>query len=415
VTRRALAALAASLFLAACAKEEPAAPPPPKAEVQHAAVSDGPERNDLAALTNGGVVIDRSGETTLELGAVGLIDGDPESFWMGIPHYVPQSATIALSARSRVESIGIRTTRRADVAVKDFRVEASNDGRTFSPLLTASLKPIQDPQFFNVPATEASFLRLTLLSSSGKNNDMYAASFIVRGKEVEPIAAPQLAGAWSINGREASFDQRGNHVVGQLALGKQTMIIDGGADANRMVRLNWIRGNDYGMTALSVSRDGRHLSGLMWHEEAIPLFFSEQWFGEKKASANATAAFNRDGFAIAYLQRTGRWPLFGLHFNADGTLDEHDSDDELAVLVRVIAGAPLPLRLVSHELREATPAANRARATRALTSLTEVLKKRGVNLSKIELVAAGSENTRQTPFTNATRALYSSVDLEIRR
>src|SRR5207253_1148761 len=119
--------------------------------------------------------------------------------------------------------------------------------------------------------------------------------------ELEPAITPRASGAWLINGRDTSFVQRDRHVFGRMAIGKQPMMLEGGAgSSDRMLRLCWIRGNDYGVAAMTIARDGTHLCGIDWHEEAIPLFYGEQWFGEKTASS-AQASIDPEAFAIAYL------------------------------------------------------------------------------------------------------------------
>lgn len=396
---RARAALAAALLAVACAKERPA-PPLPKNVVKlggNPITDDTAERNDLASLVNGGTVIDRSGETMLEFAAVNAIDSDPDSQWTNPPHDLPQSITIALPARSEVASVGFRTMAKDAHALKEARVESSIDGAVFSPLANVTLKAIADAQFFNVPATTARQLRVTILSGYGKTKDVKLNSLLVRGKELEPVATPEIGGTWRINGREATFIQHGTHVDGLMAVGAHPMMIEGGCVGNRLFRFAWMRGNDYGIAAATVS--GNRLSGVSWHEEAIPLFLNEAWLGEKSAG-KAAALQSGEQFAIAYLRRTGRWPLFG------GDVD---------ALAKVITNAPVALQLVAHEFREATPAANRARAERQLAGLREALKSRGVDLGKLQFVVAGSDKPRQQPVNQIMRELYSTVDLEIRR
>jgi hypothetical protein len=170
-------------------------------------------------------------------------------------------------------------------------------------------------------------------------------------------------------------------VTGILDTGKQPIHFDGGFDG-RAVRLNWSRGNDYGMSLLTVSVDGQHLNGLNWHEEAIPLFFDTSWFGERKPCVGAApAAFD---VASALLKRTGRFSLY-----------------DASELPRL---SKLPnVQFVSHEFRFGSPEENRKKAQEALDAL------------HLHGVAQGSDNPRQQPVTDVMRALYSAVDVEIRR
>src|ERR1700682_5339233 len=241
-------------------------------------------------------------------------------------------------------------------------------------------------------------------------------SFIVRGTELASPKPPQIGGSWRVNGHRTSFAQFGNHVAGTMdisATGANPMHLEGGAEANRMLRLSWIRGEDYGVAAVTVSPDGKRLCGIDWHEEPIPLFYDEGWLGER--TGDSRPEDDAQQFAASYLRRSGRWPMYGIAFKSDGSIDLAASEHALAPATKMINGAPTPVRIVSHEFREATPDANRARAHRALDALRAELAKRGVNVANVPFIAAGSDAPRQIPVTDIIRQLYSSIDLEIRR
>jgi F5/8 type C domain len=410
------AALAAFLLLTACpgkqehAISKPAETAPP---VTPTSSDDRDERNNLASLANGACVVERTGEAYLPVSALNLIDGNPDSYWSPPPHDLPQSITVALPARARIESIGLRSQAKGEHQLRDARVEASVGGGTFAAVADLSMKDTTDTQFFAVTPVEADALRLTILSGWAGGKDVRVDTFIARGRELEAPTTPRVAGTWKINGCDTSLAQFGSHLAGAMQINKQPMHLEGGIESNRMLRLLWIRGAEFGIAAVSVSRDGKHLSGLDWHEEPIPLFHDDAWFGDR--ISDAVPADDAETFAIAYVQRTRRWPLFGLSFRPDGSLDVAASDHALKVLADVIDKAPVALRLVSHEFREATAQANQARARRALDALHTELVRRKASLAKLQYIAAGSESPRQIPVTDVMRLLYSSVDLEIRR
>jgi hypothetical protein len=407
-----------------------------------APAADANEHENLASLANGGAVVDRTGEAYLDVSAVNLIDSNPQTYWLNPPHDLPQSVTIALAAPSRVARVGLRTVPGGDFAVRKAAVEVSTDGHTFKPLGDVTPKNGGDVQFFDFPPTDATHVRVTVISGPVKDHDLRLDSIVVRGIETAALTRAPLAGAWRVNGRATALAQRGNHVTGTMEMGTVPMRLEGGFDRGRMLRLLYLRGNDYGLAAVGISPDGRHLSGLTWHEEPIPLFHGDSWFGEAvtqgpvgrqapspvrlsddsqdrrgRLSPHGTAGDATDArqFAIDHLRRTGRYPLFGLAFRDDATLDAAGSDDALAIIANLAATAPVPLRVVSHEFREATPQANRARAQRALDALRSELARRGVNVSALQWITLGSDHPRQDADTDTVRALYSSIDLEIRR
>jgi len=115
---------------------------------------------------------------------------------------------------------------------------------------------------------------------------------------------------------------------------------------------------------------------------------------------------------IALLHRAGRVSMFALQFDANGNLLADRSKEELETLVRIIGGVPVPLRIVAHEFRH-DAARNKQIAGREIATIAQALGK--IDLSRVEFVAAGSDSPRQVPASDAARAIYSSVDVEVRR
>ena len=364
------------LLIAACAQEKPAPEPQPTAP------SDAAERTSILDITRGTTVVDRTGEVMLDYSPLRAIDGEPGSFWMNPPGDLPQSMTFALAARSRIDKVGIRTLDGGGFTAGHVTFEGSSDGRTFTPLITIRSSDTRQAQWFDIKPFDASSIRVTVVDGLLPDHDVRLFSLLAHGTPVENNPhTGSIDGCWSINGEKAQFAQKGTHVAGILMAGKEPMHFDGGFDGNAL-RLNWIRGNDYGMSLLTVSPDGQHLSGLNWHEEAIPLFFDTTWFGER---APCTASLPPFDVPMALLRRTGRFQLY-------------DTSD-LPRLMKAVPNA----QLVAHEFRFATGEENRRAAQQALDRL------------HLPGVAQGSDDPRQEPVTQAMRELYSTVDLQIRR
>ncbi len=340
-------------------------------------------------MAHGGTIVTRTGEALLDTSALQTIDGHPGSFWMTPLRDLPQSITIALAARSRIEKVGIRTLDKGGFGPNHVTFETSADGRAFSPLASIKSAATSDAQWFDVTPTESSYIRVTIVDSAVPDHDVRLYSILVRGTELEPAHPGDISGCWTINGEQARFARRGSQVVGILQTGKVPMRFAGAFDG-RIYRLSWTRGNDYGMTLMGVSPDGQHLSAANWHEEAIPMFFDTSWFGERNKCSMAIPGSTE--VAAALLRRTGRYALYG--------------DSDVLALVKLFPN----FRFVAHEFRLPTAKENHDAAERALTPLRKQFE--GKN---IEFVAAGSDNPRQEPVTEAMRALYSTVDLEIRR
>ena len=367
----------ALLLISACAQEKPA----PEA-AQPSAPTDAAERTSLLEITRGTTVVSRTGEVMLDFSPLRAIDGDPNSFWMNPPGDLPQSMTFALPARSRIDKVGIRTLDGGGFTAGHLTFEGSIDGQSFTPLITIKSSDTRQAQWFDIKPFDASWIRVTVVDGFLPDHDVRLFSLLAHGTELETNAhAGSIDGCWSINGEKAQFAQKGTHVGGILETGTVPMHFDGGFDG-RLLRLNWIRGNDYGMSLLTVSPDGQHLSGLNWHEEAIPLFFDTTWFGERAPCTSALSAFD---VPMAMLRRTGRFSLY--------------DDSDLPRLLKLVPNT----QLVAHEFRFATAEQNRHAAQQAL----DRLHRSGI--------AQGSDDPRQLPVTQPMRELYSTVDLEIRR
>lgn len=363
---------------------------------------DAPERQSLLDLSRGATVVSRTGEGMLQFSAVQAIDGDGASFWSPPPRDLPQSITFALAAQSRIDAVGLRTMTRGRSTVGHIRFETSLDGAHFSPLKTIQSTETNDAQWFDVAATSATHIRVTVLDSLTPDHDPHLGSVLVRGVELAKPHDADITGCWSINGRAARFTR----VSGVLELGPQPIFFQGGSDG-RFYRFNWIRGNDYGVAALAVAPDGGTMSGIQWHEEAIPFFFGDSWLGTRGTCSVATAV-PRD-VPSRMLQRSGRLSLFGLRFADDGSLDAKASALTLVWLRRFLSTKP-NIRFVAHEFRQPTPRQNKEFAQKELDTLRQELA-----VDQLSFVAQGSDAPRQQPVTPLMRSMYSSVDLEIRR
>src|SRR5207248_3890255 len=139
------------------------------------------------------------------------------------------------------------------------------------------------------------------------------------------------------------------------------------------------------------------------------LFTAFPWFGER---ADCAATPPRDDVPIALLHRAGRVSLFALQFDANGNLNADASREELQSLVSIVRGVPVPLRIIAHEFRQDAKR-NKEIAVREIASVRAALA--NLDILKVEFVAAGSDSPRQQPASDAARAIYSSVDVEVRR
>ncbi len=398
--RHRLALALALLALAACHREDVA---PPAARATKPALpvghrDDGPERENLLNYAHGAVAISRTAEATVKDSVVRLVDGDRDvsSVWSTPPHDTLQTLVFALPSRTRLTRIGAESS-----TATGLRFESSLDGTSFTPLANLKLQKKDEPQLFDVPPAEASYLRVSTLDSGPtfiNINSVHA-----RGAALEPAHPGSLEGCWALDAEHAAMTQNGAYVFGE----NEGVLLDGGSDG-RFYRFVWTKGAQFGVAAVSVTPDGRHLSGMRWHEEAEPLFLATTWVGQKTDCAKKPEI--SDAVFRAFLEKQGRYPMYGLLFDGQGRLIESESGVMLDRLARIKSG-----RIVANEFLQPTAAQNRAVAQTKLDTLRAALRKRGVDPAAFELVNNGSDHPHRAVETDATRSLYGSVDLELRR
>lgn len=411
--KRALAVALVLLAALSCERKSNAVTP---AAVSQAAAAKSPsapndpnENANLLNFAHGASVVSRTAESNLLSSALMAIDGNLATAW-GVPHGdFPQSAVFALAARSRIERVGVSAQKTPGFDLRKISFESSLDGVTFQPLGTFAIERKDPAQLFPVTPADATFIRATLLEGGA---DTRVNAIFALGREIEAPRLASLDGCWTVNGLDAQFTQRGAHAYGRVAIEKMTTSVEGGSDG-RFFRFAWLRGAGFGYAAVSVAPDGKTFSGSEWNEEIIPLFYSGTWFGERRACTPASLPSGE--VTRGLLQRFGRAPLYGLRFDANGNLLDADSVDTLATLRSFLLGTKLQARLVAHEFRQGSEQRNRAFANAELASIERSLTANGVPAGRLSFVAAGSDAPREIPVTEAMRALYSSVDLEIRR
>jgi hypothetical protein len=395
--------LLAAVLLASCHREpagKPAKPAPDSLEAMQAPPDDAEERSNLLNIAHGATIISRTGESTLENSAVQAIDGDPASAWLSPPYDTDQTFVIALPSLSRIRKLGAKRSPFARMAVRSLEVERSTDGIHFEPFTTLKLADNGSYQLFPVTPADASYLRVTTHEPGGPY--MQLSSVVAHGEPLEPVAPRHLDGCWSINGQPAVFRQNGAAVpygrIGDLTL-------DGGSDG-RFFRFVWKNKAEYGMAVISVSADGNHLSGIKWHEEALPLFLGGSWFGDRipcqqgasgvpDNPAKPTPVFE------TFMARFGRFPLYGLEFDARGELTDR-SRWTLDAVTRYLQAHPSGAFQFTGYGSE-----------QQLNALHSALQKQGALLSKVTFVSA--RTPRREPITDVMRSLYGNIDLEIRR
>ncbi|MGW8886154.1 family 20 glycosylhydrolase [Streptomyces sp. NPDC055749] len=131
-----------------------------------------------------------SEETVGENGAAAnAIDGDPNTFWhtqwAGATPAFPHHVNLDLGKRHDV--IGLQYTQRQNARngrIKDYRIEVSDDGATWTQVATGSFTEALTPQNVEFDAVRGRYVRLTGLDSPAGNAFAGAAELNVGGRPV---------------------------------------------------------------------------------------------------------------------------------------------------------------------------------------------------------------------------------------
>lgn len=393
-------AVVLAFFVFACEAPAPRAPA--------AAAAPPPAPPNLLEITRGAAVVSRTGEATLGASAVRVIDTNARTVWVNPPANLKQTFVFSLPSRSRIDSVGLITSWKPETAIRSAKFELSEDGEHFADAGTYAIHESLNAQLFHISPQTARYVRLTTLAGNAEYVQLGTAYAI--GTAIEPRRDPSIGGTWSVNDQPASFTQNGSHVDGRVE-GNLDFFLEGGSDG-RFFRFAWIRGKDqeYGLAAISVTPDGNHLSGMVWHEEALQAiqFWADDWLGDRRGQAPAPARTGESPVLHAYLERFGYFPLYGLRFDDSGHLDEQESAAAIATVIPYLHAGKA--RFVAHELSR-----NPAVTQTEMETLRAALQKRGVDLTGIDFVAMGNRDPRRPTFDDLTRAMYSSVEIQIRR
>ncbi len=404
MSRRAVILLFLCCAVIACREDPPAAPKRSQVITANPATPDADVDNALG-LMYGGAVVSRGGELHLESSAVHAIDGFVETAWISAPGAPEETLVFSMLGPTRLQRVGISTAG-GDV-MESVAFDASADGKTWSELGTLKTSRTEERQFLTVKPTVAQYLRVRLIDPAGHYYVQLRGVHAI-GEEVGPPRTPSFGGCWTINGVAAHLEQEGARISGTIATDPPT-VLDGGTD-NRAGMVMWMRGRTWGYAVITRSPDGEHLSGLTFFEDVNVHAIGEGWFGER-CDAGRPAAGGPVAGPAAFLERTKRYSLYGLAFDADDRLLEELSAPTLDAVVSLVSSSSQRLRVIAHELRYATPEQNQQHAAARVQALRSALGKRGVNLARIDFVAAGSDWSGPILRSALHRALVSRVDL----
>jgi hypothetical protein len=400
--------IAAVLFVLAAAACQRAAAPPRKAKPP-AAASAAPEAkfgsdadvdidaDNLLNLAYGASVVSRTGESNLEYSAMQAIDGYSGTYWSSPPGGPRQTLVFALPSRARIDRLGV--TGFLETPPGKIRFDASLDGKQWREVATQNPEASNAPQIADVKPFEARYLRLETIEPRA-TYEMFRSVHAI-GAELARPQPRNFGDCWTINGVTTQIVQDGARITGVMASTPPTFL-EGGTDG-RVAMLMWRRAPNWGYATVTMDADTRTLSGLTMYQEIATANAAAAWFGKPCAATPATLP------PIPPPALSPRWSMYGVAFDARDQLLEDVSRSTLDTAAEILRTTPGRFRITSHELR--VDAAENRTAAR-IASLRAALQKRGIDLTRIDFVAAGNRWSDPPIVAAIQRLLASRVDLE---
>ena len=405
--------IALVLILAAACRREP---PPPAAPARMPVAEATPlamqtldiDSDNLLNIAYGASVVSRTGEAHLEASALHAIDGLSFTAWTSPPGAPQQTLDFAFGGPSRVEQVGV-TTLEANRTPKNVRISASSNGTTWREI--KMLEPAnKGTTIVDVPPFEARFIRVEPLEPNEQNASLVSVHAI--GRELRAGERESFAGCWDLNPFFGRIEQRGARVTGIIS-GEQPTYLDGGIEG-RVAKLMWTRGPMWGYAAATLTPDGNGISAIRFHEEPAWQNYGAAWIGSRMECGGEAAALKAAAsLPHSMFKRVGSWAMSGLIFDDDERMLEEPSRVTLDDAVSLIASMPKQrFRIIAREFRRNDPRENHRLTSLRIDALRNALRARGVDLTRIDFVASGSESSSIEKPSAVQRMLWSRIDLE---
>ena len=366
---------------------------------------------EMLNLLDGVVVTRRTGELQFSNSALHGIDGESITIWTTPPGDPNQSVTLALPVRTQITGLGLSTgvVASQDRTAGQVDFEYSSDGTTFQPLQRVTSKARRDNQIFDTRPTEAVAVRATIAGTMGQANIADLPEILIRGRELTAHTRSSIDGRWQLNHLTATLAERNGRVYGTIDM-NPPMRIEGAWDG-RLIRYAWVRGRQFGVGVLALDPSGKYASGFWWFREAIHPFFGGPWFGEKK-TAGSSGPPTIDVLETS-LRDLKTFPIYLLRFDENGRLTPESSDGIEMVKQAVKRHPTTKFRLVINSVRGSNTEEDLATSQKQAASVSEALTVAGVDLSRLEVLPAGRQFSREPTGMPYYILMHSRVELEM--
>ncbi|MGZ8867842.1 MAG: discoidin domain-containing protein [Thermoanaerobaculia bacterium] len=337
------------------------------------------------------------------------MDGDENSRWGSPPNDPEQTIVFSLAAPARVEKLGVLIPPAPPTTIRSLTLATSEDGISFTPVEGVEVKASSEMQWFPAAVPSARYVRVEI--TEGGHQLASLQSIHLSGEWLSPPTVAPIEDCWAVNEMAGSFADREGRIGGWLDTSPEKTQIDGGRHGS-VYRFAWARGPQWGHALVTLTPDGKRLSGMKWHELTGGHSVGGTWFGERRSCS--ASGMNPDLVVETFLRQAGWYPLYSLHFDDSDALVVQSSAAGLRLIEYIVrSGSSQRIRLAAREYHEETPEANRRRAEKRLGTLRDALAKRGVDLTRIDFAPLGVDEPRIAVTNEAMRLMYGAVEIQI--
>lgn len=370
-----------------------------------------PEKKNVMAFANGGVVLSFTDQYSHAFGALNLLDGAAEMWSSEDKAKPPHEFVIELAQPYRLEAITFDSTTVQEhsypgISAKGVEIWISQtSGKAgFRKVATAALPRQAVQEVALPPGSVARWVKLVVTSNHGNANYTELTEVRAAGAPVGAAVTPKITGIYKTNYGELNLTSLAGRVTDCYYDGAG--IVNGATDG-RNINFEWRQPGRSGTAVMVLSSTGA-LNGY-WFENGAR---QGVWFGERLGDTPKSCA--RAAGVKESLDASGRAILYGIHFDSDSARLRPDSDASLQQLLEALKASPaMKVKVEGHTDATNTDAYNLDLSKRRAQAVVGWLTQHGIAAERLSSEGVGKAKPVADNATAQGRALNRRVEVSV--